>query len=150
MHPALHDLFAHHWHWREKRPDPFCAEDIPNEDWVKYGKDIKSAASFERNLEEILNLAQKRQEPVLMSTFAFYVPRDYSYFKFRTHQLDYGEHTFYIEVWGKPEHVILGTLTHNAVMRKLAAKHPEIMFLDEYPRIPTGKGILQWHLSFDR
>ena len=117
----------------------FVPTDIPNEDWVKYGKDIKSAASFEKNLADILELAKKRREPVLMSTFAFYVPNDYSYFKFRTHQLDYDKHTFYIDVWGKPEYVILGTLVHNNVMRKLAAEHPEVMFLDEYPRMPKGK-----------
>lgn len=117
----------------------FVPTDIPNEDWVKYGNDIKSASSFESNLNEILNLAKKRHEPVLMSTFAFYVPRDYSYFKFKTHQLNYAEHTFYIEVWGKPEHVIMGTLKHNDIMRKLSAEHPDVIFLDEYPRMPPGK-----------
>ena len=115
----------------------FVPTDIPNEDWVKYGRDIKSAVSFESNLNEILNLAKKRKEPVLMASFAFYVPQDYNYFKSK--QLDYNEHKFYIEVWGKPEHVILGTLRHNAVMHKLSAQHPEITFLDEYSQMPKGK-----------
>ena len=117
----------------------FVPTNQPEADWIQYGKAIKTAASFENNLNTILDLAKKRQEPVLMSTFAFYVPKNYSYFRFQTHQLDYDKHTFPIEIWGKPEYVILGTLAHNNIMHKLAANHPEIMFLDEYPRMPKGK-----------
>ena len=116
----------------------FVPTDIPNEDWVQYGNDIKSAVSFEQNLEDILQLAKKRQHPVLMASLAFHVPRDYSYFKFKTKQLDYGNHAFYIEVWGKAEHVIRGIITHNDVMNKLGNNHPEITFLDEYPRMPQN------------
>jgi hypothetical protein len=117
----------------------FVPTDIPNEEWVKYGNAIKSAGPFEKNLEEILVTSQLRKEPVLIASFAFHVPRDYTYFKFKTKQLDYGAHKFYIEIWGKPENVIMGIITHNNVIKKLAARHPEIMFLDEYPNMPKSK-----------
>lgn len=117
----------------------FVPTDIPHEEWVKYGRDIKSAVSFESNLDDILTTAQKRDETVLMATLAFHVPPDYNYFKFMTKQLDYASHAFYMEVWGKAENVIIGIVTHNNVMKKLAAKHPEIIFLDEYPNIPKNK-----------
>ncbi len=118
---------------------PFVPTDIPKDEWVQYGNKIKSATAFEQNLDKILNVAQQRHERVLMASFAFHVPRDYTYFKFKTKQLDYAAHSFYIEIWGKPENVIAGIITHNAMMAKLAAKHPEIIFLDEYPNIPKGK-----------
>ncbi len=117
----------------------FVPTDIPNEEWVKYGNSIKSAASFESNINEILSLAKKRQEPVLLTSFAFYVPQDYTYWKFKTKRLDYDKHTFYIEIWGKPINVISGILTHNNILRKLAAQNPEVMFLDEFRRMPKGK-----------
>lgn len=117
----------------------FVPTDIPKDEWVDFGKDIKSAKPFEDNLNAILALAEKRHEKVLLSTFAFYVPRDYSYFKFRTKQLDYAAHTFYIEVWGKPEYVMLGILKHNQTIRAIARGHPKISFLDEYSKMPKGK-----------
>ena len=117
----------------------FVPTDIPNEEWVKYGNSIKSAAAFEQNLDGILSAAKQRGEPVLMASFAFHVPRDYNYYKFKLKQLDYGSHLFYIEVWGKAENVMIGILTHNNVMKKLAAQHPEAMFLDEYPNIPKSQ-----------
>ncbi len=117
----------------------FVPTDIPNEEWVKYGNVIKSATAFENNINEILTLAKKRKEPLLLTSFAFYVPKDYTYLKFRTKKLDYDKHTFYIEIWGKPINVILGILTHNNVLRKLAAQNPNVMFLDEFSKMPKGK-----------
>ena len=117
----------------------FVPTDIPNEDWVKYGDKIKSAVAFKNNLEEILSIAKQRGEPVLMASFAFHVPKDYTYLKFKMKQLDYAAHTFYIEIWGKPINVMMGIIVHNDVMKKLAAQHPEIMFLNEYPNIPKSK-----------
>ncbi len=117
----------------------FVPTDIPNEEWVKYGNTIRSAASFESNIDEIISLANKRKEPILLATFSFYVPNDYSYFKFRTKRLDYAAHTFYIEIWGKPINVMLGILAHNNVLRKLAKNNSQVLFLDEFTQMPKGK-----------
>lgn len=127
------------------KPAQFVPTDIPNEDWGKYGKTIRTAKPFQRNLESIINLAKRRQEPVLLMTFTFYVPKDYSYGKFKLRRLDYtyGEHSFPIEVWGKPEHVIRGALVHNTVIKNLAAQHREIMLLDELSLMPQNGAFFQ-------
>lgn len=117
----------------------FVPTDIPNENWVEYGKTIKSAESFKNNIENILNHANRKQELILLSSFAFHVPRDYSYLKFKTKQLDYAAHTFSIDIWGDPENVMRGIITHNKVIDKLADDHPEILFIDENAKIPKSK-----------
>ncbi len=117
----------------------FVPTDIPNENWVQYGRTIKSAESFKDNLNTIINIANKKQEPIVLSSFAFHVPRDYSYLKFKTKQLDYAAHTFSIDIWGSPENVIRGIITHNIAIHQLAAEHPEVLFLDENAKMPKSK-----------
>lgn len=117
----------------------FVPTDIPNENWVQYGNFIQSAQSFENNISQIIALAKKRKEPVLIATFAFYVPGDYTYFKFKTKRLDYNAHLFAIEIWGKPVNVISGILTHNQALRKLAKNNPQAILLDEFTKMPGGK-----------
>ena len=56
----------------------YVPEHSPKEEWIEYGREVRSAGSFEENLHGILETARERSEPVLLMTFATFVPTYYS------------------------------------------------------------------------
>lgn len=108
------------------------------EEWVAYGSDIRTAESFRTNLTRIVELAREREETLVLMTFAWYVPDDYTKQRFHDGQLPYtpAEKTHPIEIWGSPENVVAGIRAHNAVVREVAAAHPDLPFVDQEQRIP--------------
>ena len=108
----------------------------PRADWVQYGKDIRSAGAFRRNLSAILDLANQRGDRVLLMTFATYTPDDYSLEGFMEKRLDYVLHDAPLEVWGAREHVLAAVAAHNEVVRSLAAQHEGVLFVDQATLMP--------------
>jgi hypothetical protein len=104
--------------------------DVRN-DWVQYGRDSRSAASFKHNLTAILDLASQRGDQVLLMTFATYVPENYSLEAFKRKQLDYGLHRYPIEFWGRREYVLATVAVHNEIVRSMAAQHKNVLFVDQ-------------------
>jgi hypothetical protein len=100
------------------------------------GCDVKTEASFRRNLEGILETAAGRDERVVLMTYAFHVPPDYAKSAFDDRVLDYTVHLFPIELWGRPDCVVAGIRAHNAVVTALAATHERVLFVDQNERIP--------------
>lgn len=92
----------------------------PRKDWIKYGTVIKTRKSFSRNLKKIITLSRNKHEPIILLTFAYYVPADYSLDKFNKKMLDYGLHRSPIEIWGTPKNVVKGIKVHNQVVKTLA------------------------------
>ena len=114
----------------------------PRDDpWLAEGADIKTAAVFERNLEEVLALARERRQRVLLLTYASYVPADYSNQKFLAKQGDYTfmPESIAIEVWGRKDNVVKAIEAHNAVIRKVASQHPEVIFFDMERFMPKDR-----------
>lgn len=103
----------------------------PRQDWLRYGADLRSAVSFRRNLERVLSLAAERGDPVLLLTFATYVPRNYEKIEFKRGHLDYGTHAIPLEMWGDPKNVLAAVAAHNGVVRELAARTPGVHLVDE-------------------
>src|SRR5262249_50877564 len=64
----------------------------PPEAWRHFGADIKTRATFEANLSEIVTTAKTKGERVVLMTFAYHVPPDYSLEAFRAGKLDYARH----------------------------------------------------------
>jgi len=108
----------------------------PEPESLEYGCDVKTKASFRRNLEGILEIASERKEPVLLMSFAFYLPEDYTKEHFENRKLDYTVHTFPVELWGKPECVVAAITAHNEVAAELARQYPEVIFVDQDRLIP--------------
>jgi len=104
--------------------------------WVSYGDDIKTKDSYWENIFKILKIAQGKKENVLLMTFAFYVPEGYSLEKFEKRQLDYQAYTIPIEACGKPENIIKGMNANNEVIKELAKKYDNIIFVDQEALIP--------------
>jgi hypothetical protein len=93
----------------------------PDEAWAeKYGQDIRTEQSYKKNVLDIIHRAESTGDPILLMTFAFYIPEDYSLQKFKTRQLDYNQFVSPIETWGRPENVKKGLEAHNRVIQSVA------------------------------
>jgi hypothetical protein len=115
--------------------------EIPRQDWVRYGGEIKTARSFEANLSQIVEIARGRHERLLLLTYAYYVPADYSLPRLLEGRLDYAackQRPMPIEVWGDPRHVVEGIEAHNEKIRQVARRSREVLFLDLEQRIPKS------------
>jgi len=112
----------------------------PRPDWLEHGLNVKSARSFRENLSAILDLAESREEPVMLMTFASHLAEGYSEEAFRALELDYTRHRSPLRWWGTPEAVAAGIEAHNAVIRDLAATR-RILFVDQAALIPGERRI---------
>lgn len=99
---------------------------------LKYGRDIKTKVPFHNNIEQIVRSAHLNSLVVLM-TFAYYIPDDYSHDRFQKGLLDYnpGHHQLPVEVWGTPENVALAIGTHNRVIEEIAKNYADVLFVDQ-------------------
>ncbi len=112
-------------------PSRYIPRHRPHAEDIAYGGTVRSAAPFEANLRAILALAARRGEPVLLMTFATWVPADYSLERFQAGQLGYGMHLTPLELWGDPAHVQRAVAAHNEVIRALAREYPAVRFVDQ-------------------
>ena len=109
-----------------------------NEYWRSFGGEIKTAGPFRDNLARLLDLAADRGEPVMLMTFAWYIPADYTEAK-----CEAGEAGFSglappdpVEKWGTVETVPKGMTIHNNIIRELAAERAgEVLFVDFEPMV---------------
>ncbi len=107
--------------------------------WYEYGADVKTAATFRANVEEIVALARQRGAQVLLPTYAAYIPSDYSNERMNAHDLDYGRHCTPIEIWGSVEGVSAGVAAHNAVARDVARSNTNVILVDLDREMPRSK-----------
>jgi hypothetical protein len=104
----------------------------PCDEWTEYGKDIRTPATFQRNLKEIVTTAKKRGERVVVMTFASYVPADYSLEACLAGRLDYlMPTTTPVEIWGKPAYVLAALQQQNDAVRELVKQCPDVVFVDQ-------------------
>jgi hypothetical protein len=111
--------------------DHYVQTYVVRKDWIRYGQNSRSAVSFQHNLQAILDLASERGDRILLMTFAIHVPKNYSRGAFNKKQLDYVLHRAPIEWWGRPEHVLATVAVHNEIVRRMAAQHKNVLFVDQ-------------------
>ncbi len=118
----------------------FVPRHRPNKSWLAEGGDIKTAKPFRDNLRRLIEAARDRNTPVLLMTFAWYVPDYYTLAKFKAKQLDYDGHKSAIEIWGEKDHVIKGVEVHNEIIREFRSKYDHVIFFEAEKAIPkTGE-----------
>jgi len=105
-------------------------------EYYSFGDLIKTKESFRENVLAILNHAKKKNEKVLLMTFSYYVPDNYSFEKFENRSLDYELYFSPIEIWGKMENVTKGIEVHNQVIRNISLEFDEVLFVDQDKLIP--------------
>jgi hypothetical protein len=137
--------------YRLVRQRIFISQYIPLDDfmhqdnWLKYGGDIKTAGPFRDNLNDIIGIATDNHTTAVLMTFANYMPADYSYYAFKAALLDYSynELSCNTEVWGKAENVVKGIHTHNTVIRSIVKNNRGIEFIDMENILPkTGRNFV--------
>ena len=135
--------------WRKIRQELNSDDYVPThgagDDLLRYGSDIKTRAAFESNLNSIIELARKKQEKLVVMSFAWYLPDDYTREKFELGALDYssgpGVFATPTEIWGIPENVEKGIRQHNEVIRRIVdTPEKDLIFVDQEKLIPkSGK-----------
>jgi len=100
--------------------------------WRAEAGDLKTPPVFASNVEAVMELAESRDQPFLLLTYTYYVPDGYSNERFLAQDLDYSfaEESVATEVWGWSHHVHAAIVAHDAVIREIAAEHPEVLFFD--------------------
>lgn len=136
--------FTFDYAWRTGKEEwgfsTFVPKGRPRPEWLEYGREVKTAGPFMENLAAILEIAAERGDPVLLSSFAYYLAPGYSEEAFRALRLDYSLHAFPVELWGKPPYVTAAIDAHNDAVARLAAAVPGVLYVDQNALIPkTGE-----------
>jgi hypothetical protein len=110
----------------------------PDPAFVEYGRSIKTAGPFRQNLEAIVRNRSESNQPVLLMTFAYYIPPDYTRERFERGELDYtpDDAAIPVELWGKPEYVAAAIDAHNEQIRQLAESYDNVIFVDQHRLLP--------------
>jgi hypothetical protein len=132
----------------------YLAVEEPSESEAQYGKNVKTREAFGRNLEAILELADTSGTPILLMTFAYHVPKDYTFQRFVDGKLDYDPLDYAtdlpIELWGIPENVVAGLRAHNEVIREVAASYNKVILVDQERLLREGPLFIDiCHLSVE-
>jgi hypothetical protein len=108
----------------------------------EYAAEPQSDRALRANHAELLALARRRGDTLLLLTFACHLPQDYSRERFEAGQLDYAYlpdgRSCGAELWGKPEYVRRAVDLQNAQIRLLAEQNPRALFFDQDRALPKG------------
>jgi hypothetical protein len=112
----------------------------PEAGMLQYGNQIKTERAFQHNIEQIVTTAREKNELVVLMTFAYYIPADYSREKFDQRVLDYGvgHHTLPAEIWGTPENLARTLDKQNLVIDALAAQYDNVVLVDQRKLMPAN------------
>ncbi len=104
-----------------------------------YSARVKTAGAFQHNLEPIVQATEERHCPIVLMTFAYHIPPNYTDEAFRARRLDYGASVTACEVslWGTPGGVKAAIDAHNQVIREVASRHKNVIFIDQKATMPT-------------
>lgn len=119
--------------------EKFVSQYGVREEWKRFGNKIKTRKTFEGYLEKIVSIARDKKEKIMLTTLAFYIPENYSIEKFQAKSLDYDAHLSPVEMWGNPADVRACMEAHNEIIKEIAARNPEILFIDIHAIIMPGK-----------
>jgi hypothetical protein len=106
----------------------------------EFSNRIKTAKAYRQNLEPLVDAADRSTGRLLLMTFAYRLPKNYTDEAFRAHQLGYGRGKFELgaDVWGTAEGIEGAITAHNRVIRELAAGHKHVIFVDEDQQMPKS------------
>jgi hypothetical protein len=103
----------------------------PRKEWVEHGADVKTAPAFRRNMERIIELARLRGDPLVLMTFAWFVPEGGWPDRFEVERSEWGARRARVRLWGEPPNVVAALEAHNQVILELAAENPDVIFVDQ-------------------
>lgn len=104
--------------------------------FLDHGNSIKSDTTYYNCLSLILAKANTSGHKVIMGTFPYYQPSNYTISLFNQKKLDYKESLFPTELYGKPTDVVAAIEIHNSLTRLAISKNPSAILLDFAYLIP--------------
>jgi hypothetical protein len=110
----------------------------PRHRWEHFGSDVRTPPAFEANLDAVARIAERRGDPLLLATFAYYFPVNYSEKAFKAKTLDYDQHLCAASTWGEPANLARAIDAQNEAVRGVAARHGTL-FADIANRLPAGR-----------
>jgi len=109
---------------------------------LEHARRPQTPRTLRANFAELLTLARHRHDPVLLLTYAWHLPDDYTLEKFSNHELDYARHAparCAAELWGRPADIPAILTLQNAAIRDLAQTSPHATLCDLADELPrTG------------
>ena len=114
--------------------------------FIDEGRDIKTEKPFLLNIETIVETAAKRGDKVLLLTYAYDVPADYTSERFGQGAMAYGRRPDHgtglgVDSWGRPANVVAAVDIHNAVLRRITREHSNVLLVDEQELIPKQQNL---------
>lgn len=104
-----------------------------------------SEHTFKRNLMVLIQSIRWDDSIPILMTFAWNIPKDYTYDSFQKHSVGYNNRENYdrwpVELWGSPQYVSEGLVRHNRIVRQLADIE-NVLLIDQEERM--GKD-LRWY-----
>jgi len=113
--------------------------------FIDEGRDIKTEKPFLMNIESIVEMAATRGDRVLLLTYAYDIPADYTSERFAQGAMAYGRRSagtsLGVDSWGRPAHVVAAVDAHNSVLRRIAKEHSNVILVDEHELMPKQQNL---------
>jgi GDSL-like Lipase/Acylhydrolase family len=123
-----------------------------NEELMAFGAEIKTDQTLKRNHQQLIDVAANRGDKILLMTFAYDIPPNFRELM-EARSPTFGDRPDSSrcapEQWGLPQNVVAALDAQNAVIRELAQKHDEVLFIDAQAAMPVQQGLFvdACHLS---
>lgn len=133
--PVITLFYALHYLWikfgEKTGLIPYLPKHIPPDSWLDYGSNVLSEAAFRANMSYLMDEAKKRDDLLLILTFATYLPENYDFDKKHDQQPlgvnDYHQNGLSrIEAWGRARNVVSAVTKHNDVSRQLSSSVSQV------------------------
>lgn len=117
----------------------------PTPDRYELGRKLRTPVPFGNNIRAIVDQAIESDSRVMLMTFAWHLPDDYSRESFKAGQLDYGTGQFAmpVEDWGEPAQAVRLLEAHNEQVRQLQTDYSgddRVVTVDQASLLkPNGK-----------
>ena len=120
----------------------YISQEEVDQIYVKYGGDIKTAASFGKNIGDIIKIASQRKEKLVLMSYASYFPKGVT-LTGGENDMKHFAGCYYaspVTIWGKPEYVRKGIDVHNRVLQDLAANN-NVTLMPIAQRMPADSSL---------
>jgi hypothetical protein len=130
-------------YFRDKiRHKIYISQEKVDPDYAVYGSDIKTADSYRKNIDGLIQTAKTRGDRLVLMSYATYFPENV---KLTGEQIDMSHFAGCmfaspVTIWGKPENVKKGVDTHNMILRKLVQER-QVDFLDMEAAMPKDSSL---------
>lgn len=132
---TLKDRLQHRIYISHREVDPAFAQ---------YGSNVKTAQPYRYHVEEIIRMARRRGDQLLLLNYASFFPKNVVLTGGEADRKHFAGCNRFIAtpvvMWGRPEHVRKGVGVHNRVLRELAGKY-HTLFLDMENRMPQDPAL---------